>query len=263
MLYIVWVKFKRVDKMRMQVLVVIPSRLAAARLPNKPLADICGKPMIVRVWEKATQANIGPVIVACGDQEILDALKAYGAEGVMTDPHLPSGTDRVKAAADVYDPTGKYQIVVNVQGDLPTMDPAFVHHIMDPFKNTGVDISTLAVPIEGPHELADLNKVKIALSLQRGEDIGRALYFSRHPVPSGEGPDYHHIGIYGFKREALNRFVTLPVDPLEAREKLEQIRALADGMRIDVKVVNTSSPFGVDTPADLERAIRIVAAESA
>jgi len=257
---IVRVKFKKMEHLRMDSLLVIPSRLAATRLPNKPLADICGKPMIVRVWEKATQANIGPVIVACGDQEILDAVKAYGAEGVMTDPSLPSGTDRVKAAVDLYDPQGKYDIIVNIQGDLPTLDPAFVRHTLEPLLNPGVDISTLTVPLE-PHEFDDPSKVKIALSLQTGSDIGRVLYVSRNLIPSGEGPFYHHIGIYGFRRKALNRFVSLPVDPLEAREKLEQIRALADGMRIDAKILNSSTPFGVDTPADLERAIQIVSAE--
>lgn len=242
----------------MKTLVVIPSRLAATRLPHKPLADICGKPMIVRVCEKAMQANMGPVIVACGDPEILEAVRASGGEALMTDPHLPTGTDRVKAAVDLYDPSGSYTLIINIQGDLPTLDPAFVRHIRDPFQGTGVEISTLAVPIEGPHELADPSKVKIALSLKPGEEIGRALYFSRLPLPSGEGPHYHHIGIYGFTRASLNRFVTLPVDPLEAREKLEQIRALANGMRIDVKIVNAPAPFGVDTPADLERAIQNV-----
>jgi len=244
--------------MTSQTLIVIPARLAATRLPNKPLADICGKPMIVHVWERALQANAGPVLVACGDQEILDAVKAYGAEGILTDPSLPSGTDRVKAALDIYDPHGKYEVIINMQGDLPTFDPSLLCQVLEPFQNPSVEMTTLANLIDDPNELADPNTVKVALSLKTGDSIGRALYFSRNPLPSGEGPHYHHIGIYAYGRECLNRFVSLPVDPLEAREKLEQLRALGNGMRLDVKVVNTSIPFGVDTPGDLEKARRII-----
>jgi len=249
--------------MTSQALIVIPARLAATRLPNKPLADICGKPMIVHVWERALQAKIGPVLVACGDQEILEALKAYGGEGVLTDPSLPSGTDRIKAALDIYDPHEKYETIINMQGDLPTLDPSLLCQVLEPFQNPVVEMTTLANLIDDPNELADPNTVKVALSLKTGDSMGRALYFSRNPLPSGEGPHYHHIGIYAYGRECLNRFVSLPVDPLEAREKLEQLRALGNGMRLDVKVVNTSTPFGVDTPEDLEKARRIIENSSA
>lgn len=241
-----------------KALVVIPARLAATRLPNKPLADICGKPMIVHVWERALQANIGPVLVACGDQEILEAIKAYGAEGILTDPSLPSGTDRIKAALDIYDPHEKYETIINMQGDLPTLDPSLLCQVLEPFQNPAVEMTTLANLIDDPNELTDPNTVKVALSLKTGDSIGRALYFSRNPLPSGEGPHYHHIGIYAYGRECLNQFVSLPVDPLEAREKLEQLRALGNGMRLDVKVVNTGAPFGVDTLEDLEKARRII-----
>jgi 3-deoxy-manno-octulosonate cytidylyltransferase (CMP-KDO synthetase) len=244
--------------MTQKTLVVIPARLAASRLPNKPLADIWGKPMIVHVWEKAVAANVGPVIVACGDREIFDAVKSFGGEALLTDPALPSGTDRAKAAADIYDPQGTYNWVINVQGDLPTLEPALVRQVLDPFVNPLVDMTTLATLIEDPHELADPNVAKIALSLEGEGPIGRALYFSRNPIPSGMGPHYHHIGIYAFTRESLNRYVSLPVNSLEARERLEQLRALAHGMRVDVKIVDSKAPFGVDTPADLERAIRMI-----
>ena len=241
-----------------KALVVIPTRLGATRLPNKPLADICGKPMIVHVWERAIKANVGPVIVASADQIILDVVKSYGGEGVLTDPALPTGTDRVKAAMDLYDPQGQYDVIINIQGDLPTLDPSLVYCAMDPFKDPNVDMATLATLIEDSQELADPNVVKVAFSLRDGEDIGRALYFSRNLIPSADGPHYHHIGLYAYRRECLNRFVTLPVNPLETRERLEQLRALDHGLRIDVKVVKTEAPFGVDTPADLEKAIRVI-----
>lgn len=244
--------------MHKEALVVIPTRLAATRLPHKPLADICGKPMIVHVWEKAVAANVGPVVIASGDQEILDVVQAFGAAGVLTDPALPTGTDRVKAAVDLYDPQGCYSMIINIQGDLPTLDPTLVRHALDPFDNPDVDITTLATLIEDPQELSDNNVVKVTFSLQGEELIGRALYFSRNIISSGDGPHYHHIGLYAYTREALNRYVTLPVNPLETRERLEQLRALAHGMRIDVKVVTTQAPFGVDTPADLEKAIRVI-----
>ncbi len=239
-------------------IVIIPVRLAATRLPNKPLADICGKPMIIHVWERAREANVGPVLVACADPEILEVVTAYGGTGILTDPDLPSGTDRAKAALDVYDPQGTYDSVINIQGDLATLESALVRQALEPFENSGVDIATLATLIDDPHELADPNIVKIALSLQTGASIGRAFYFSRVPLPSGDGPHYHHIGLYAYRRESLNRFVSLPISPLEKREKLEQLRALESDLRIDVKVVTTSAPFGVDTPADLEKARHIL-----
>ncbi|MDZ4322607.1 MAG: 3-deoxy-manno-octulosonate cytidylyltransferase [Alphaproteobacteria bacterium] len=239
-------------------LVVIPVRLAATRLPNKPLADIWGKPMIIHVWEKAVEAGIGPVVVACGDEEIVKVVHSFGGEAVLTDPSLASGTDRVKAAADLYDKEEKFPFVINIQGDLPTLDPSIIRHSLDPFVDPAVDITTLGTPIKDPHELTDPGTVKIALSMHDDGMIGRALYFSRNLIPSGEGAHYHHIGLYAFKRQALNKFVSLPINPLEVREKLEQLRALAHGMRIDVKIVDTEAPFGVDTQADLEKAIRII-----
>lgn len=242
----------------MKPLIIIPVRLAATRLPRKPLADICGKPMIIRVWEKAMEANVGPVLIASADQEILDVVKSFGGAGVLTDPALATGTDRVKAAADLYDPHGKHDFIVNIQGDLPTLEPSLVGQALDPFKSPEVDIATLATPIEDPHELTDQNVTKIALSLKEGEHIGRALYFSRNLIPSGEGPYYHHIGLYAYRRKSLEKFIALPVNLLETRERLEQLRALAHGMRIDVKVVHTLAPFGVDTPADLKKAIRVI-----
>lgn len=244
--------------MEMKTIAVIPVRLGATRLPGKPLADICGKPMIVHVWEKAMAADVGPVIVACGDQEIVDVIQSAGGEAVLTDPSLPTGTDRVKAAIDLYDPEETYTHVINIQGDLPTLDPTLVRHVLDPFQDPEVDIATLATPIHEAHELTDGNVVKIALSLQEGASIGRGIYFSRNLLPSGEGDHYHHIGLYGYTRSCLNRFVKLPINPLETRERLEQLRALAHGMRIDVKVVDTDAPFGVDTTADLDKAIRII-----
>ena len=241
-----------------KTLIVIPTRLGATRLPHKPLADICGKPMIVHVWEKAVAANVGPVIVASADQEIVDVILAKGGQGVLTDPSLSTGTDRVKAAMDLYDPQGTYTHIINIQGDLPTLDPGLVRHVLDPFKDPLVDMATLSTPITDLHELTDENVVKIALSLKENDSIGRALYFSRNLLPSGEGIHYHHIGLYAYTRDCLNRFVSLPVNALEVRERLEQLRALAHGLRIDVKVVETKAPFGVDTPADLEKARRIV-----
>ncbi len=173
--------------MLQKTLVIIPARLAAARLPNKPLADICGKPMIWHVWEKAVAANVGPVLVACGDTEIAEAVQSFGGEAILTDPGLPSGTDRVKAAADIYDPRGVYNFVINVQGDLPTLEPSLLQDALDPFQDPLVDMTTLATIIEDPHELMDPNVVKIALSLKEDEMIGRALYFSRSLIPSGIG----------------------------------------------------------------------------
>jgi 3-deoxy-manno-octulosonate cytidylyltransferase (CMP-KDO synthetase) len=244
--------------MAINPLIVIPTRLAATRLPQKPLADIWGKPMIQHVWEKAVAAQVGPVIVASADQEILDVVNSFGGEGVLTDPALPTGTDRVKSGADLYDPQGKHDLIINIQGDLPTLEPSLVRHVLDPFQNPLVDIATLAAPLENPVELNDINVIKIALSLHEAGPIGRALYFSRHPIPSGSGPYYHHIGLYAYKREGLNRFVSLPMNPLEVQERLEQLRALAHGLRIEVKVVQTEAPFGVDTPADLAKAIQIM-----
>jgi len=234
-------------------IVVIPARLASTRLPGKPLADIAGVPMIVHVWRRACDAGIGPVVVACGDREIALAVRAAGGEAVMTRPDHPSGSDRVFEAVEAVDPEAAHDIVVNVQGDRPTLEPAVIGAVLEPLADPLVDIATLVAEITDPAERDDPNAVKVAVAIAPGARIGRALYFSRLAVPSGDGPLYHHIGIYGFRRAALARFVGLPPGILERRERLEQLRALEAGMRIDVACVDTV-PDGVDTPADLERA---------
>ena len=234
-------------------IVVIPARLASTRLPDKPLADIAGVPMIVHVWRRARDAGIGPVIVACGDAAIAEAVRNAGGEAVMTRPDHPSGSDRAFEAVQAIDPGGAHDIVVNVQGDLPTIDPAAIRAVLDPLDDPAVDISSLVAEIADPAERDDPNAVKAVAAIAPGARIGRALYFSRVAVPSGDGPLYHHIGLYGFRRAALARFVALPPGILEQRERLEQLRALEAGMRIDVACVDTV-PDGVDTPADLERA---------
>ena len=241
----------------MPALIVIPARLAATRLPNKPLAMIGEAPMIVHVWRRAVQAKAGPVIVAAGDREIVDAIVAAGGEAVMTDPALPSGGDRVHAAAEIYDPQGKFDVVVNVQGDLPTLEPKLIAASVTPLANPVIDIATVVARITVPEELNDNAVVKAALSLEPGATIGPALYFSRNLIPSGPGDHYHHIGVYAFRRAALRKFVTLKPTALELRERLEQLRAIENGMRMAAAVVDTI-PLGVDTPADLERARRLL-----
>tara|TARA_R110000868_G_scaffold778_13_gene5733 strand:- start:9324 stop:10082 length:759 start_codon:yes stop_codon:yes gene_type:complete len=240
--------------------VIIPARLAATRFPDKPLADIHGVPMIVQVLRRALEADIGPVLVACGDRAIADAVESAGGRAVMTDPDHPSGSDRAFEALSLFDPDGAHDAVVNIQGDLPTIDPAVVAAVLDPFATPDVDMTTLAVEITEARERTDPNVVKAVIALPPGGGkIGRALYFSRATVPSAPaGPHYHHIGLYGFRRAALGRFVSLPPGRLEVQERLEQLRALEDGMRIDVALVDTV-PLGVDTPADLDRARALLA----
>ena len=238
--------------------VVIPARLAATRFPGKPLADINGEPMIVHVWRRAMEAEIGPVIVAAAEQAVADAVRAAGGEAVLTDPDLPSGSDRIHRALEQADPDGHHDAVINLQGDLPTIDPASVRASLSPLADTGVDIATLAAIITRAEERDSPDVVKAVIGLGEGQTIGRALYFTRATAPWGEGPLYHHIGLYAFRRDALARFVALPPGLLERREKLEQLRALEAGMRIDVALVDTV-PLGVDTPADLDRAREILA----
>ena len=243
----------------MDSLIIIPARMKSVRLPNKPLADIAGKPMIVHVMERAQAANAGPVVIAAAEQELVDVIQAHGGEAVLTDPALPSGTDRVKAAADIYDPEGQYELVVNVQGDLPTLDPSIISETLATFsEGRELDFATPATVISDPEELTTPNVVKIALSPFDCGTTGRALYFSRSTIPHGGEAFYHHIGLYAFKRQALDKFVSLPVNPLETQERLEQLRALAHGMEIHVKIVDTKAPFGVDTPEDLEKAREIL-----
>ena len=242
----------------MPALIVVPARLKATRLPDKPLALINGEPMIVHVWRRAVQANAGPVIVAAGDQEIADVIAKAGGTAVMTDPALPSGSDRVHAAAEIHDPQGKYGIVVNVQGDLPTLEPKLVAASVTPLADPAIDIATVVAKITVEEELSDNAVVKAAVSFQPGAVTGPALYFSRNLIPSGPGDHYHHIGIYAFRRAALRKFVTLKPTILELRERLEQLRAIENGMRMAAALVDTI-PLGVDTPADLERARKLLA----
>lgn len=240
-------------------IVVIPARLQASRLPGKPLADIHGEPMIVHVWRRAVAAAIGPVVVACAEDAIAAAVTKAGGNAVLTRADHPSGSDRVFEAVEACDPEACFDAVINVQGDLPCLDPTIVRAVLAPLSDPDVDIATLVTPIVDPSERDNPNVVKAVLSAAPGQPCGRALYFSRNPVPAGEGPLYHHIGLYGYRREALRRFVALPLGVLEKRERLEQLRALENGMRIDAAVVDTV-PFGVDTPADLERARAMLAA---
>jgi 3-deoxy-manno-octulosonate cytidylyltransferase (CMP-KDO synthetase) len=234
-------------------LIVIPSRLAAVRLPDKPLVDIHGDPMIVHVWRRAVASAVGPVVVAAADQAIVDAIRQRSGSAILTDPALPSGSDRVHAAAEAVDPDRDFDVVINLQGDLPTIDPTILRRVLDPLDDPDVDIATLAAEIDDEHERIDPNVVKAVIELPEGARSGRAIYFSRLPVPSGDGPHYHHLGIYAYRRAALSRFVALRQSTLERTERLEQLRALANGMVIACGVVATV-PFGVDTPADLARA---------
>jgi len=236
-------------------IIVIPSRMASTRLPGKPLADIHGQPMIVHVLARAQEAGIGPVAVACAEAEVAAAVREAGGVAVMTDPSLPSGSDRVHAALAVLDPQGTHDVVVNLQGDLPTIPAVQLRAVITPLSDPGVDIATLVAPIENEAEAMLPSVVKAACAFDRGRAVSMALYFSRAPIPAGDGPRWHHIGIYAYRRTALARYVALPESPLERREKLEQLRALEAGMRIACARVD-HAPFGVDTPADLERARR-------
>jgi len=239
-------------------IVIIPARLASTRLPDKPLADIHGKPMIVHVWERACEADIGPVVVAAGDGEIVDAIEAAGGRAVLTDADHPSGSDRAFEALQTVDPAGRHQAVINLQGDLPAIDPSYLARVAEPLAEDGVDIATLGFVIDDPAERMDPSVPKAVVSLEAGARSGRAIWFSRLATPWGEGPMIHHIGIYAYRRAALERFVGLPPAPLEMREKLEQLRALEAGMRIEAVLVD-SVPLGVDTPADLDRIRAIMA----
>jgi 3-deoxy-manno-octulosonate cytidylyltransferase (CMP-KDO synthetase) len=242
-------------------IVVIPARMAASRLPGKPLADIHGRPMIAHVLDRAREAAIGPAAAACGDAEIVAAVRAAGGVAVLTDPGLPSGSDRVHAALATLDPEGRHDVVVNLQGDLPTIDPAALRALLTPLDDPAVDISTLVAPIHTADEAALTSVVKAACAFAPGRNIAPVLYFSRVAIPWGGGALWHHIGVYAYRRAALARFVALPPSPLEQREKLEQLRALEAGMRIACAQV-AFGPFGVDTEADLERARRLLATQA-
>lgn len=241
-----------------QALIVIPIRLASVRLPQKPLANIHGKPMALHVWERAVAAGIAPVIVACDSKEVKDLIENAGGHAVMTDPALPSGSDRVYAALETFDPEGKYDVVVNLQGDLPNVDPHTIQAVLQPLKDASIDVATVAAEITDPSELSNPNVVKIALSLDEATQTGRALYFSRECIPHGDGPRYHHIGIYAYRRPALKKFVELPPSPLEKRERLEQLRLVEKGVTFGVSFVK-QIPVSVDTAEDLERARQALA----
>jgi 3-deoxy-manno-octulosonate cytidylyltransferase (CMP-KDO synthetase) len=232
--------------------ILIPARMASTRLPGKPLADINGQAMIVHVWRRAVEANAGPVVVAADTAEICDCVRQAGGSAVLTRSDHESGSDRIFEAIGLADPDGKHDIVINVQGDLPTIEPAAVRAALAPLAEASVDIATLAAEIRREEERSNPNVVKVV-----GTSVGparqRALYFTRATAPHGDGPLYHHIGLYAYRRAALKRFVALPPSELEKREKLEQLRALEAGMRIDVEIISTV-PLGVDTPEDLERA---------
>ena len=240
-----------------RVLVLIPARMAATRLPGKPLLDIGGLPMIVHVLRRAEAANIGRVAVATDAAEIASAVRANGGEAVMTRADHPSGSDRIHEAMRLLDPEGKADIVVNLQGDFPTISPQNIRDVLPPLDDPAVDIATLAAEIHTEEEALNPNVVKAVGSPIGGRRL-RALYFTRATAPTGDGPRYHHIGLYAYRRVALERFVQLAPSPLEKQEKLEQLRALEAGMRIDVTIVDTV-PRGVDTPADLETARAILA----
>jgi 3-deoxy-manno-octulosonate cytidylyltransferase (CMP-KDO synthetase) len=230
--------------------VIIPARLASTRLPDKPLADIAGKPMIVHVLERAREADVGPVVVACGDAEIAEAVRIAGGDAVMTRPDHPSGSDRIFEALNAID-GDRFDMVVNLQGDVPVIEPAAIRSILDPFADPVVDIVTLVTKLANQVGRADPNVVKAQVQFAPGERFGRAHNFSRDPEQL-EDPLFHHIGMYAYRREALERFVALPPAKRELRDKLEQLRALDAGMRIATVRVD-GVPIEVNTLADLER----------
>ncbi len=234
-------------------IILIPARMASSRLPGKPLAEIDGLPMIVQVVKRGWEADLGPVIVAAAEQEVVDAVKAHGGQAVLTDPDLPSGSDRIHAALEAHDPDGKFENVINLQGDLPAISPEAIRACHHALTETGADIATLAAEIEDDEEIGNPNVVKALARFEAGERVGIAEDFQRELPTDWLGSKLHHIGLYAYRRGALERFVALPPSKREQERKLEQMRALDAGMSIAVGLVDTI-PFGVDTPEDLERA---------
>jgi 3-deoxy-manno-octulosonate cytidylyltransferase (CMP-KDO synthetase) len=232
--------------------VLIPARMASTRLPGKPLADIHGEPMIVHVWRRAIEADVGPVWIATDDARVAEAVRDAGGRAVLTRADHTSGSDRIFEALAAVDPGKAHDIVVNLQGDLPTIERRAVRACLAPLADEAVDIATLATPITRAQEEDDPNVVK-AIGAELAPGRLRALYFTRARAPWGEGQLLHHIGLYAYRRAALGRFVAAPPSPLERRERLEQLRALEAGMRVDVAIVDTA-PLGVDTAEDLQRA---------
>ena len=239
--------------MKNKVLIIIPARLASTRLPGKPLADIFGKTMIERVYLQAVKADMGQVYVACDGAEIAEVINKSGGKAIITDPALPSGTDRIYAALKQVDVKGEFDIVVNLQGDLPAIDPEVIKAAVNALINSNSDIATVASVIKNKSEITNPNVVKIAIGFNADENNkkGQALYFSRSAIPYGSSEYYHHIGIYAYKKSALMKFVSLKPSGLEKIESLEQLRALENNMKITVQIVN-SHPLSVDTKEDLE-----------
>ncbi|MFC5371651.1 3-deoxy-manno-octulosonate cytidylyltransferase [Brevundimonas faecalis] len=236
----------------MNPLIMIPARMAATRLPNKPLADIGGKPMIVRAWEQAAKSGFR-VAVAAGDPEIVEAVEAAGGLAVLTDPDLPSGSDRIRAAVEAVDPAGAHDIVINIQGDMPFASPDLARACADLLaRESACDIATLVAAEADASDRSNPDVVKAVLALPEGGTSGRALYFTRSTL-YGDAPIWRHVGIYGYRRDALTRFCAAPPSPLEQREKLEQLRALEMGLQIWASVID-EAPLSVDNPADLEAA---------
>ncbi len=241
----------------MKPIVIIPARMGASRLPGKPLAMIGGAPMILRAWRAAAASGL-PVAVAAGDPEIVEAVEAGGGRAVLTDPALPSGSDRIRAALEVLDPDGRHDAVINLQGDMPFAEPRLAALCADLLAaQPQCDVATLAAPELSPADRTNVDVVKAVLALPEGASAGRALYFTRSTL-YGEGPVWRHIGVYGYRREALIRFCDAPPSPLERREKLEQLRALEMGMTLWAALVD-AAPLSVDTPADLEAARALAA----
>jgi len=238
-------------------IVVIPARMASTRLPGKPLADIHGLPMIVHVWRRAMEAKVGQVLVAAAENEIAEVVKAHGGDAIVTDPNLPSGSDRIAAALRMRDPRGKYEFVLNLQGDLPVIDPLAIQRCLAGLVNEAVDISTIAAPIADPADVANPNIVKAIAPLSGEREVAFARDFVRQIGPEHAPPYWHHIGLYAYRREALERFVALPVSQREEERRLEQMRALDNGMKIAVVRVDTV-PLGVDTAAELEIARQLL-----
>ncbi len=232
--------------------------MGASRFPDKVMAEIAGVPMIVQVWRRAVEADIGRVVIAAAEPVIAETIEAAGGEAVLTDPNHPSGSDRIFEALRKIDSEGRHDAVLNVQGDLPTIEPEAIRAALAPLSDSAVDIATIGAEITIEAERTDPNVVKAVAAIEPPARVGRALYFTRATAPSGDGPLYHHIGLYAYRRAALEKFVSLPPGILEQREKLEQLRALEAGMRIDLALVDTV-PLGVDTPADLARARAVLA----
>ncbi len=237
----------------MNPVIIIPARMASTRLPGKPLAEISGLPMIVHVMNRAVEADLGDVYVACSEREVAQAVESRGGKAILTDPDLPSGTDRIKQALERINHNTEYDVIINVQGDLPTIDPQIIRKSLLPFEDNHIEITTLAAKITDKEEINNPNVVKAVVAWKENSEYGKALYFTRATAPANEGDLYHHIGLYAYRRDALEKFTSLPPSPLEKREKLEQLRALENNITIGVVRVDTI-PFGVDTQEDLAKA---------